>query len=110
MPFVLFAVGALLVVSAVRGTQSQLFSLLKGDLSGSGSFVPWMISILAIGALGYINAIRPIVNAFLALVIVVLFLSNGGFFTKFTQQTGIGQTSLTGGLPSLPSLSMGSNT
>lgn len=109
MPFVLFAIGVLLVVSAVRGTQSQLFTLLKGDFSGSGSFVPWLISILAIGALGYINAIKPIVNAFLALVIVVLFLSNGGFFSKFTQQTGIGKTSSLGSLPSLPSLNMGSN-
>lgn len=89
MPFVLFAIGVLLVVSGVKKTQNELFTLLRGDLVGSNSFVPWIISILFIGSLGYIKSIRPITNAFLVLVIIVLFLSNGGFFDRFTSQTGI---------------------
>lgn len=102
MPFVLFAAGLLLVVSAVRGTNSQLYALLKNDFTGSGSFIPWLVSLLSIGALGYFAPIKPIVNAFLLLVIIVLFLSNGGFFNKFIQQTGIGtHTGITGNLNSL---------
>lgn len=89
MPFVLFVIGALLVVSGVKKTQGELFALLRGDLVGSNSFVPWVISILFIGSLGYIKSIRPITNSFLVLVIIVLFLSNGGFFDRFTTQTGI---------------------
>lgn len=90
MPFVLFIAGLLLIVSAVRGKTDSLYVLIKNDFTGTDSFVPWIISIFFIGALGYVPSIRPITNAFLVLVIIVLFLSNGGFFAKFMQQTGIG--------------------
>lgn len=93
MPFVLFIAGLLLIVSAVRGKTDSLYALIKNDLTGTNSFVPWIISIFFIGALGYVPSIRPITNAFLVLVIIVLFLSNGGFFAKFIQQTGIGTSS-----------------
>jgi hypothetical protein len=101
MPFILFIVGLVLVVSAVRGKQDALFALLKSDFAGSGSFIPWLVSLLVIGGLGYVKSIKPITDAFLVLVIIVLFLSNGGFFAKFAQQTGIGIK----GLPSITSLS-----
>lgn len=90
MPFVLLIIGVVLVVAGVRNTQSLLFSLLKDDLTGQGSFIPWLVAIAVIGGLGYIKPIRPITTAFLVLLIVVLFLSNGGFFQKFIGATGIG--------------------
>lgn len=89
MPFVLIAIGAMLAVAGVRGTQAELFDLLKGDFTGTPNYISWMVAIMVIGALGYINAIRPISNAFLVLVILVLFISNRGFFAQFNQQLGI---------------------
>jgi len=89
MPFVLLVVGLALVVSAARNTQGQLTSLIKADLTGPDSFVPWIVALAIIGGLGYVKPIKPITDAFLVLVIIVLFLSNGGFFAKFIQQTGI---------------------
>jgi hypothetical protein len=84
MSFVLLTIGAVLLVASVRNTQDQLFSLLKGDFTGPNNFIYWFISIILIGALGYIKALKPLSNVLLALVIVVLFLKRGGFFSQFT--------------------------
>lgn len=93
MPFALIIVGLFLLISGVKGTQSDLFSLLKGDFTGQNNFIFWIIAILVIGSLGYIKQIEPLSRGFLLLVILVLFLKKGdpngvggGFFEKFTQQ------------------------
>lgn len=85
MPFVLLIVGAVFVISGVKNTSSQLLKLLDGDFTGQHNYIYWMVSILIIGAVGYIEDLKPVSRAFLVLVIIVLFLSNGGFFQKFNQ-------------------------
>ena len=95
MAFALLIIGAILLVSAARGTTDGpdgLFTLLRGDFTGQGNFIYWFVAILLIGMLGYIPKVKPISVAFLALVVLVLFLSRGdpskaggGFFEKFTQ-------------------------
>lgn len=84
--FILF--GLLLTVAGVRGKQSDLLALVKGDFTGPKSFVWWTISIFAIGALGYVKDLRPFANAMLILVLLVLVLSqskggNGSVITQF---------------------------
>lgn len=86
MPFALLIVGIVLLVSAVRGTQGDLFTLVKGDFSGSNNYLYWVVSILIIGAVGYIDTLRPISRMFLVLVVVVLFLSHGGVFQQLNSQ------------------------
>lgn len=86
MPFALIITGIVLVVAGVRGTEGDLFTLLKGDLSGPHNFEYWLISILIIGALGYIPDLKTLSRAFLVLVILVLLISNGGFFQNFNQE------------------------
>lgn len=89
MPFVFIIAGIVLLVSGVRGSSTDLVTLLKGDLSGSNNFVYWILSILLIGALGYVDDLKGLSRAFLVLVIVVLVLNEdksngtGGFFTNF---------------------------
>lgn len=85
MPFALAFIGALFLVAGVRNTQGDLFTLLKGDFTGDKNFVYFVVAILAIGFTGYIPRFKPISNAFLILVIIVLFLHNGGFFAKFNE-------------------------
>lgn len=89
MPFVILIAGIVLVVASARNKQSDLFALLKNDFVGSNSFMPWIASLLLIGGLGYVKAIKPVTDAFILLLIIVLFLSNGGFFAKLNQQLGI---------------------
>ena len=95
MPFALIIAGLVLTISGVRGTQDDLLTLLRGDFTGQNNFIYWVIAILIIGSLGYIKSLEPVSRAFLALVLVVLFLKRGnpngvggGFFEKFTQQIG----------------------
>lgn len=99
MPFALIIVGLVLVVSSVRNTVTQgnpnLVGMLKQDFTGSDNFSYWMISILIIGALGYVPTFRPLSRAFLVLVVIVLIISNGGFFKQFNLQA-FGTSSSTG--------------
>lgn len=94
MPFALAIIGIVLLVAGVRNQQATLFELVKGDFSGPNNFIFWMVSIFAIGAIGYIPKLKPISTAFLALVIVVLFLRRGtGFFAQLN--TALGNTTTT---------------
>lgn len=101
MPFLFIIVGIVLTIAAVRGTNTQLVGLLKGDFTGKGNFIYWTLAILVIGALGYSKSLQPLSRAFMALVIIVLFLDNKGVFAQFnsaisqTQQTS---TSIASGM------------
>ncbi len=83
MPFILILFGVYVIVVAIRGYITTLGTLLKGDLVGSGSFGLWLIAIMVVGTLGYVGgAARTFSRAFLLLIVVVLFLSNGGVWAK----------------------------
>lgn len=86
MPFAFIVVGIVMLVSGVKGTNDQLVTLIKGDLTGQNSFVHWMVAILIIGVIGYIKPLQPISHMFLVLVIVVLIVANRGVFSAFNSQ------------------------
>lgn len=86
MPFLLLFLGVVFVVSGVRGTQGDLLMLLKGDFTGKNNFIYWILALYAIGATGYVEALRPISDAFMVLILVVMILSNKGFFDNFMKQ------------------------
>jgi hypothetical protein len=94
MSFALLIIGAVMLIAAARGRESDLFALLRNDFTGPGNFVYWVISILVIGAIGYIPRLKPVSDAFLALIVIILFLTKGdpkkspggGFFEQFTRQ------------------------
>jgi len=95
MPFALIIVGAAFLVAGVRNTQSTLFGLVRAEFTGPNNFIFWVISILIIGAVGYIPKLKALSDGFLALVILVLILTRGnpnavggGFFQQFTRQIG----------------------
>jgi hypothetical protein len=90
MPFVLIVAGVVLLVAAIRDTQQQLFYLVAGDFTGKNNFIYWFLSIVIIGAVGYIPRMKPISDGFLILVILTLFLKKGAFFDQF--QAAIGTT------------------
>lgn len=85
MPFALAIIGIVIFVTAIKGTTSTLFGLIKDDFTGNGNFIYWVITILLIGSIGYVKALRPVANGFLALIMVVLFIGAGnkGFFAQF---------------------------
>lgn len=83
MPLLLIGTGLVLVLTGLNGNAANLYSLVASDFKGPNSFVYWMLAILVLGALGYIRGLENLSKLFLVLVIVVLFLDNGGFFTQF---------------------------
>lgn len=88
MPIVLFFIGVILITAGIRGTDEDLANLIKGDFENSGNqrgFLSWLSAVIIVGLLGYIEPIKPISRGFLVLIVVVLFLSRGGFFDKFMQ-------------------------
>jgi hypothetical protein len=86
MPIAFLIIGAALLIASVRNTQDDLYALVKNDVTGPNNYFHWLIAILIIGALGYIDVLRPLSRMFLALIIVVLFLSHGGILEQFNQQ------------------------
>lgn len=89
MPYAFIIVGLAMLVSGARGTSSDLLTLIKSDLTGTNNFFYWIVAILAIGAVGYIDTLKGVSRAFLVLVLVVLVLADnkqnggGGLFVKF---------------------------
>lgn len=84
MPFVLLFLGFLFLVVAINGTQGDFFSLLKSEFTGANNFVVWIGAIMILGLLGYFRPIRPITHGLIALVFLVLILTQGtGFFDRF---------------------------
>lgn len=92
MPFALVTIGLLMVVTGVKNTYADFGAQLKSDFTGPGNFTYWMLAIGAIGAMGYSTTLRPFANAFAALVILALFLSNRGFFAKLQSAIAAGPT------------------
>lgn len=95
MPFALLLFAIMLIVIGFQGTEHEFFALLNEDfnpnVSGSWrrTFWAWIIAIGVVGGIGYLPKMRQISNVFLALILVVLFLSNGGVFANFTKSFGI---------------------
>lgn len=84
MPYALIVAGIILTVAGVRNTQGALFGLIGGDFTGPRSFIWWSLSIVGIGAVGYVPSTRGLANAMLALILIVLVLANKGVFAQFT--------------------------
>ena len=105
MPFVLIVIGVILLITAIHGTSGKLGSMLSSDIFGAKGFVYWFLAIFIIGAIGYYRPLKPVSNLFLVLVVLILFISEGGFFQKFTQAiqqinpSGAGTSSQTPGSP-----------
>lgn len=86
MPLVLLFISVVFLTAAIRGTHKLLFDTLKDDFTGPNNFIYWCIALFVISAVGYYKPLKPISNAFMLLVVIVLFLSNAGFPQKFMEQ------------------------
>lgn len=101
MPLFLILIGAMFIVVAYQGTQSDLAALLKRDFTGQGNFFAWAAAIIIIGLIGSAEKFRPISNAFLVLIFVALIISNKGVLQKFNEALrGLGSgIPVIGGVP-----------
>lgn len=92
MPFALVFIGLMLIITGFQNTYAQLGKQVAADFTGEGNFIYWMIAIGIVGAMGYNDTLKPFSRAFMALLIVVIFLSNNGFFTNLNKSIVEGTT------------------
>lgn len=90
MPFALLFLGILVIVVAIKKTHRDLFALLKDDFTGPNNFFYWLLAIAVLVIVGYNKTIRPLSDAFITLLIVVLILANKGLFAKFRSELAAG--------------------
>ncbi len=86
MPIFFLLIGIMLIVVSLNDKLPALGSLVKDDFqpsTGQPSFTAWIVALFVIGSLGYVKTLRPLANSFLVLIVLVMFLRNGGFFDKF---------------------------
>lgn len=96
MAFALLFLGIMMIVSAIRNTHCALVTLMANDFSGQGNFMYWVVALILIGAVGYVEKLKPLSDGLLVLVLLALVLSRGnpkfnsggGFFKQFTSALG----------------------
>lgn len=90
MAWTFLLIGTLLIVTAWKKRQDELFRLLKDDFSGDGNFFYWVLAIIILVALGTFKPVKPVSDAFLGLVLLVIVLApyrNGrDLFSEFRSQ------------------------
>lgn len=98
MPIFFIGTGIILLITGVKGNPSELWQLVVGDFTGQNNYIYWMVAILVLGALGYVQSLKNVSRLFVALVVLVLLLHNQGFFAQLqafinsTQSTQPAQT------------------
>lgn len=94
MPLLLIGTGLILILTAAMGSPSDLWKAVSADFTGPNNFLYWLVSIVALGALGYIKGLENLSRLFVVLLLAVIFLkSDTGFFAQL--QKFINSTSTT---------------
>lgn len=111
MPLLFIGTGIVFILTGLNGNPSALYGAVKNDFSGKDNYIYWMLSILSLGALGYIPDLKNLSRLFIVLVLLVLLLDNGGFFAKlqaFINSSSAGSSSGSTGTASSNTTSTGS--
>lgn len=98
MPLLLIGTGLILLIAGVRGNPSALWTQVASDFSGPNNFLYWLVSIVALGALGYIKGLENLSRLFIVLLLAVIFLkSDTGFFAQLQKFINSSSTTTQGG-------------
>jgi hypothetical protein len=96
MPLLLIGTGLILLITGVKGNAGALWEQLGKDFTGPNNFIFWLVSLLVLGALGYIKGLENLSRLFIVLLLAVIFLkSDTGFFAQL--QTFINSSTTAGG-------------
>jgi hypothetical protein len=102
MALLFLIVGALALITAIKGNVADVARQLEKDFVGRDSFWLWVGFVLLLSILGSALNMREASRMFMILVVVVYLISRNGVFTKFeealnvtapgaTPQTDVGQ-------------------
>jgi len=82
----LLILGIAFIVVGIRGKASEAGAILADDFTGRPSFVSWIAAVVIVGVVTSYGPFKRVGTAFYGLLLIVLFLSNQGFFAKLTEQ------------------------
>lgn len=85
MPLILLILGAVMVITAARGTQGELGKQLASDFKGSANFLDFFGIIILVGMLGYIPELKKFAVAMIALVLLSAILLHNKIFDQVSQ-------------------------
>lgn len=88
MGWPLVVIGLILITVGVRDEVDEFNALVADDILGgpNNNFLAFVVAIAFLGLLGSVKELRGFSNAFMALIFIVLLLSNRGFFAEFQRQ------------------------
>lgn len=90
MPYALVIIGLLMIVTGIQNTYVQFAGQIQTDLTGSKSFIVWIVALGSVGALGYISDLRTFSHYFMALILISMILANKGVFGQFQSALAAG--------------------
>lgn len=76
MPFFFVFVGVLLIITGVKDTYVALGNQLAKDFTGERNFFVWVLAFGLIGAIGYVDRLKPVSTMFMVLVLLAMVLTN----------------------------------
>lgn len=86
MGIVVLIIGVVLIAAAIRDTHEKLFGALAED---APDFMVWGAALFAVGAIGWVPGMNPVSRGLLALVVVVIVLTNyQAIIAGFSQPLG----------------------
>lgn len=86
MAWPVLLIGLVLVIVGFRGETDKFAETVREDFTGQPNFLFWVVAVFGIGAMGAVKPLRPISDGFFVLILVVLILSNRGFFAELSRQ------------------------
>jgi hypothetical protein len=86
MALAILLIGVLLISTGIKGTERQLGAQLQQDLTGTNGFLTWFFAIFIIGVAGYVPYFQKPSRYLIALIFVVLVLSNSSGFAALFKE------------------------
>lgn len=92
MPFIVLFLAVGFIAIGLRGQAKAAGTLLASEFTGPDSFVQWFLAVMVIGLTGYIPKVKPVSDAMLVLILVVMVIAKGnpksaggGLFAKLEE-------------------------
>lgn len=75
MAWALLIFGFIGIIAAWKNRTDELYSILKENFTGPNNFILWTVAIVFLAVIGMNKTIRPVSDAFMGLIILVVILA-----------------------------------
>jgi hypothetical protein len=102
MPLALLVIGALAIITGIKGNQAQVLGQFESDLTGSGGFIYWIAAIVVFAIFGRVAGLSSAAKMFIALILVVYVVAQNGLWAQATAAlAGLSTANAASGTPTV---------